>query len=67
MAKSRFNRKYNISVRKRSNDDAKSTADFIEVSDHVNEGSDLSTATPMLKHGFENRFKKTATAKQYTF
>ena len=58
MAKSRFNRKYNISVRKRSNDDAKSTADFIEVADHINEGSDLSTATPMLKHGFENRFKK---------
>ena len=58
MAKSRFNRKYNISVRKRSNDDAKSTAEFIEASDHVNEGSDLSTATPMLKHSFKNRFKK---------
>ena len=41
MAKSRFNRKYNISVRKRSNDDARSTADFIEVADHINEGSDL--------------------------
>ena len=58
MAKSRFNRKYNVSVRKRSNDDAKSTADFIEAADHVNEGSDLSTATPMLKHSFKNRFKK---------
>ena len=58
MAKSRFNRKYNISVRKHSNDDARSTADFIEAADHVNEGSDLSTATPMLKHGFKNRFRK---------
>ena len=59
MAKSRFNRKYNISVRKRnSKDDAQSTAEFIEVADYVNEGSDLSTATPMLKHGFENRFRK---------
>ncbi len=59
MAKSRFNRKYNISVRKRnSKDDAQSTAEFIEVSDHVNEGSDFSTATPMLKHGFKNRFRK---------
>ena len=58
MAKSRFNRKYNVSVRKRSNDDAKSTAEFIAVSDHVNECSDLSTATPLLKHGFENRFRK---------
>lgn len=58
MAKSRFNRKYNISVRKRSNEDAKSTALFIEVADHVNEGTDLSTATLVMKHGFENRFKK---------
>ena len=58
MAKSRFNRKYNVSVRKRSNDDAKSTADFIKAADHVNESSDLSTATPMLKHSFKNRFKK---------
>ena len=58
MAKSRFNRKYNISVRKRSNDDAKSTAEFIKASDHINQGSDLSTATPMLKHSFENRFRK---------
>ena len=32
--------------------------DFIKVADHINEDSDLSTATPMLKHGFENRFKK---------
>ena len=58
MAKSRFNKKYNISVRKRSNDDAKSTADFIEAADHVKKGDDLSTATPMLKHGFKNRFRK---------
>ena len=58
MAKSRFNKKYNISVRKRSNDDAKSTAEFIEAADHVKKGHDLSTATPMLKHGFENRFRK---------
>jgi len=58
MAKSRFNKKYNISVRKRSNDDAKSTAEFIEAADHVKKGDDLSTATPMLKHGFENRFRK---------
>ena len=58
MAKSRFNRKYNLSVRKRSNDDAKSTADFIEAANHINNSHDLSTATPMLKHGFENRFKK---------
>ena len=58
MAKSRFNKKYNISVRKRSNDDAKSTAEFIEAADHVNEGHDLSTATLMMKHGFENRFRK---------
>ncbi len=58
MAKSRFNKKYNISVRKRSNDDAKSTAEFIEAADHVKKGHDLSTATPMLKHGFKNRFRK---------
>ena len=58
MAKSRSNRKYNVSVRKRSNDDAKSTAEFINESDHINQGSDLSTATPMLKHSFENRFGK---------
>ena len=58
MAKSRFNKKYNISVRKRSNDDAKSTAEFIEAADHVKKGDDLSTATPMLKHGFKNRFRK---------
>ena len=58
MAKSRFNKKYNISVRKRSNDDAKSTAYFIEAADHVKKGDDLSTATPMLKHGFKNRFRK---------
>ena len=44
MAKSRFNKKYNISVRKRSNDDAKSTAEFIEAADHVKKGHDLSTA-----------------------
>ena len=58
MAKSRFNKKYNISVRKRSHDDAKSTAEFIEAADHVKKGHDLSTATPMLKHGFKNRFRK---------
>jgi len=58
MAKSRFNKKYNISVRKRSNDDAKSMSEFIEAADHVNKGHDLSTATPMMKHGFENRFRK---------
>ena len=59
MAKSRFNKKYNISVRKRnSKDDAKSTAEFIEAADHIKEGHDLSTATPMLKHGFKNRFRK---------
>ena len=58
MAKSRFNKKYNISVRKRSNDDAKSTAEFIEAADHVKKGHDLSTATPMLKNGFKNRFRK---------
>ena len=58
MAKSRFNKKYNISVRKRSNDDAKSTAEFIEAADHVKKGHDLSTATPVLKHGFKNRFRK---------
>ena len=58
MAKSRFNKKYNISVRKRSNDDAKSTAEFIEAADHFKKGHDLSTATPMLKHGFKNRFRK---------
>ena len=58
MAKSRFNKKYNISVRKRSNDDAKSTAEFIEAADHVKKGHDLSTATPIMKHGFENRFRK---------
>ena len=58
MAKSRFNKKYNISVRKRSNDDAKSTAEFIEAADHIKKDHDLSTATPLLKHGFENRFRK---------
>ena len=58
MAKSRFNKKYNISVRKRSNDDAKSTAEFIEAAYHVKKGDDLFTATPMLKHGFKNRFRK---------
>ena len=64
MAKSRFNRKYNISVRKRSNDDARSTADFIEVADHINEGSDLSTATPMLSTGLRIVLRRTARAKQ---
>ena len=49
MAKSRFNRKYNVSLRKRSNDDAKSIAEFIKASEHFNQGFYLSLPSLISK------------------
>tara|TARA_B100000579_G_C22584848_1_gene735241 strand:+ start:294 stop:554 length:261 start_codon:yes stop_codon:yes gene_type:complete len=55
-SRSRFSKKFNITLA--GKDSAKEIRNFIEDADHIDSSTDLSTASPDLRHGIKQRLKK---------